>query len=226
MIGAFVLFAVGGYLLGSIPTGLLLGRLIKGVDIRQYGSGKIGTTNTLRTLGLGPAVAVLVGDVLKGALPVLAARLLTGDAGVQVAAALGAIAGHDWPLYAGFRGGRGVATTFGALVAMLPLLAAALLLLGGVLLLAFRYASLMSVAGTVIAVVVIVGLALAGRVPRAYIVFALTAGPLIVALHRENIARLLAGTEPKLGQGGARRADPKAGTPGRAERRRPVGSRR
>ncbi len=203
---ALVVVAITGYLLGSIPTGLMVGRLVKGVDIRDYGSGKTGMTNTLRTLGRGPAITVLVVDLLKGAVPVLLARFLTDDARVQVAGALAAIAGHDWPVYAGFRGGRGVATTFGATVAMMPPLGLILPLIAGLVLLPFRYVSLMSVATTTLAAAIIVILAATDRVPNAYGVFAVIAAALIVVLHRENIGRLLARTEPKLGQGGSKRA--------------------
>lgn len=203
----FVLIAIGGYLAGSIPTGLLVGRLLRGVDIREYGSGKTGTTNALRTLGPGPAVAVVVVDVLKGALPVVAAHLVSDDARVQVAGALAAIVGHDWPAYAGFRGGRGVATSLGATVAMMPPLGLILPLIAAAFLYPFRYVSLMSVGTTVIAAALVAVLAVAGRVPGSYVVFGIIAAGLIVVLHRDNIGRLRAGTEPKLGQGGERRAE-------------------
>ncbi len=206
MVGTSLAFALGGYLLGSLPTGLLVGRILKGVDIRDYGSGKTGVTNTLRTLGWGPAAVVLVCDILKGVLPVLLARQLTGSAWVPVAAGLGAIAGHDWPLYAGFRGGRGVATSFGATAALMPALTPVMLLIGALILLPWRYVSLMSVLGTTITAGIVLALVVIGWAPGPYAAFALVAGPLIVVLHRDNIRRLLVGTEPKIGQGGGRRA--------------------
>ena len=205
MIPEFIAFAVGGYLLGSIPIGLVVGRLLKGVDIREYGSGKTGMTNTLRTLGPGPAAAVFIGDMLKGVLPVLLARLVSDDARLQVVGALAAIVGHIFPVYAGFRGGRGVSTSLGATAAMMPLLAPFLPFIGGVILIPFRYVSLMSVLGTVVTALIIIALAATDRVPNAYGVFAVITATLIVVLHRDNIARLLAGTEPKIGQGGDRR---------------------
>jgi glycerol-3-phosphate acyltransferase PlsY len=205
MVGTSLAFALGGYLLGSLPTGLLVGRILKGVDIREYGSGKTGVTNTLRTLGWGPAAVVLVCDVLKGVVPVLLAQQITDGAWAPVAAALGAIAGHDWPLYAGFRGGRGVATSFGATAALLPALTPVMLLIGALILLPWRYVSLMSVLGTAITAVILLALVVIGWAPVPYAAFALVAGPLIVVLHRDNIRRLLAGTEPKIGQGGGRR---------------------
>lgn len=203
---SYTAVVIGSYLLGSVPVGLVVGRVLQGVDIREYGSGKLGTTNTLRTLGPAAAAMVLVGDLLKGVAPVLAARLVSDDARVQVVAAIAAIAGHDWPVFAGFRGGRGVATSLGATVAMMPPLGLVLPLIGAALLWPFRYVSLMSVFGTLIAALIIVVLALTNRVPDAYAVFAVLAAALIVAHHRENIARLLAGTEPKIGRGGGHRA--------------------
>lgn len=203
-----IAFIVGGYLFGAIPTGLLVGRLLKGVDIREFGSGKIGMTNTLRTLGPRAAALVFAGDVLKGALPVLVAKAVTGDASVEVAVALAAIVGHDWPVYAGFRGGRGVSTSFGATAAMMPLLAPVMLLLAGLILLPFRYVSLASMAATVISALLVFALAATDRVPGPYVVYAIGAATLIVVLHRDNIRRLLAGVEPKLGQGGSKRAAP------------------
>jgi len=206
----FIAFAIGGYLLGSVPTALVVGRLLKGVDIREYGSGNLGTTNTLRTLGAGPAVIVFVCDMLKGILPVLLARLVSDDARLPVVAALGAILGHDFPVYAGFRGGRGVATSFGATAAMMPMLAPLMPFIGGIILIPWRYVSLMSVLGSVVTAVIVVALAATDRVPDAYGWYAVIAAGLIVVLHRDNIIRLRAGTEPKIGE--RRRGKPKPRT--------------
>ena len=203
MDGQDTLTAIGlalfGYLLGSIPVGLLVGRLKGGIDIRNYGSGKTGMTNTLRTLGKGPAIVVLVGDVLKGLLPVLLARYFTDDARVHVVAALLAIIGHDFPVYAGFRGGRGVATTLGATLGLMPPLGLLIPAVGSVILYRTRYVSLVSVSGGVVGVVVPPLLVLAGRIPAAYAVFGVIAGALIIVLHHDNIRRLLAGAEPRIG---------------------------
>lgn len=209
MNGQFVVFAIVWYLIGSIPFGLLAGRLLRGVDIREYGSGSTGTTNTLRTLGKGPAIAVLLLDILKGVAPVLIAKMISDDARLQVVGALAAIIGHDFPVYAGFRGGRGVASSFGATLAMMPLLGIFLPFLGGLILFPFRYVSLMSVLATSIAAVLIIALAWTERVPDPYAAYAVAAAALILYLHRGNITRLLAGTEPKLGQGGQKRSGAK-----------------
>lgn len=201
----YLLFAAGCYLLGAIPFGLIMGRLTRGVDIRDYGSGKTGMTNTLRTLGKGPAILVLLLDVLKGALPVVLARSMSDNSWLQVVGALAAIAGHDWPIYAGFRGGRGVATSLGAMTAMAPLLGPITLIVAVLVLIPTRIVSLMSVVSTLFAAALFLILARTGYLPGPYAAFAAVAGPLVVFLHRDNIRRLLAGTEPKMGQGGSRR---------------------
>jgi acyl phosphate:glycerol-3-phosphate acyltransferase len=157
---------------------------------------------------LGPSLLVLCGDFLKGALPVLVAARLCPHVTLQVVAALGAVVGHDWPLYAGFKGGRGVATSFGATVAMVPPVGLALLLVGVAVVYMYRYVSLMSILGAptgALLVWILVGL---GREPLAYGIWSLLAAALILILHRDNIARLRNGTEPKIGEGGRRRPFP------------------
>jgi glycerol-3-phosphate acyltransferase PlsY len=202
---AFIVAAVIGYLLGSVPAGLIAGRVARGIDVRDYGSGKTGVTNVLRMLG--PRISVLVGvaDIAKGAIPVVIARVLIDDAYGQTVAGMAALVGHDWPLFAGFRGGRGVSTSFGALLAMSPLVALALVPVGIAIGAVTRYMSVMSIGGSIITAVTFVVLAVLGLQPWAYAVFAVAAAGLIVALHRENMGRLLAGREPKIGRGGVRR---------------------
>jgi glycerol-3-phosphate acyltransferase PlsY len=209
----FPLVAIASYLVGSIPFGLIVGRRVRGIDIRDYGSGKTGFTNSLRTLGTGPSLLVFGGDLLKGVLPVLVARWLSPHASLQVVAALASVVGHDWPVYAGFKGGRGVATSFGATAAMMPPVAVFLLLFGGALVYVYRYVSLTSVVGTPTGAALIWILVAAGRVPPAYGVWGAVAAILILALHSENIRRLRRGTEPKLGRGGQRRARPGSANP-------------
>lgn len=195
-----IAFAAGSYLFGSISWSILFGRLLKGIDIRQHGSGNAGTTNTLRMIGVKAAVAVFVLDFLKGMLPVLVAKLVSDDARLQVVAAVAAILGHDFPIYYNFRGGRGVATSVGATAGMMPLLGPVMPLVAGVILIPTRYVSLMSVLGTVVTALIVFALAATDRVPDAYAVYAVIAVALILWQHRPNISRLLAGTEPKLGE--------------------------
>lgn len=209
----FLVATVVGYLLGSLPMGLIAGRLVRGIDIREYGSGKTGFTNALRTLGVRASLPVLVADVAKGALAVLVARLLSDDAYVQMAAGLGAVVGHDWPVFAGFRGGRGVSTFVGVLVGMNPLVVAGLVPIGVAIVVVTRYMSVMSIASAVLAAVVLIALGAADVLPVAYAVYASLAAAMIAVLHRENIRRLLAGEEPKIGRGGERRAQQAGGGP-------------
>lgn len=206
----FLLNATVGYLLGSIPAGLIAGRVARGIDIRQYGSGKTGFTNVLRTVGPRWGAAVLVADIAKGAVPVVIARVVSDEAFVLTVAGLAAAVGHDWPVFAGFRGGRGVGTSFGAALAMNPIAAGALVPLGLALLALTRIMSVMSVGMAPVVAIEFVVLAALGLHPWAYAVYAIVAAMMVILLHRENIERLLAGTEPKLGQGGVRRQEPPA----------------
>jgi len=197
--------AVAGYLLGAIPTGLIVGRVARGIDIREYGSGRTGFTNVLRTVGVRWGVVALIGDLAKGVAPVLIARLLAGDPYILMTAGLAAAVGHDWPVFAGFQGGRGVATSFGAALAMSPVPAAALVPFGLGLVAATRMVSVMSVGMAPVLAVVFVVLAATGYHSWAYAIYAVVAALLVLVLHRENVARILAGTEPKIGRGGERR---------------------
>lgn len=202
---AFVACAAIGYLLGSVPTGLIVGRVARGIDIRRYGSGRTGFTNVLRTVGARWGIVALIGDLAKGAVPVVIARFVSDEPYVQTAAGLAAAIGHDWPLFAGFQGGRGVATSFGAALAMSPVPAAALVPFGIGLVAVTRMMSVMSVGMAPVLAIVFIALAATGFHPWAYAVYAIISAVLVLALHRENIERILAGTEPKIGRGGERR---------------------
>lgn len=208
-----IAFAVASYLFGSLNVSVLLGKLLRGIDVRDYGSGNAGTTNVLRTMGWKAGVAVLVLDLLKGVLPVLIAKFVSDDARLQVVAALATIAGHDFPVYYGFRGGKGVATSMGATIAMIPLLGPLMPFIGGIILIPTRYVSLMSLLGTVVTAIIIVALAMTNRVPDAYALYAVIAAGLIVWQHRGNITRLRAGTEPRLNPNALRPGrDPRGGS--------------
>lgn len=196
------------YLLGSIPFGVIVGRQARGVDIRDFGSGKTGFTNSLRTLGLAPSLLVLIGDFLKGAVPVLLSAALFHSATLEVVAATAAVLGHLWPVFAGFKGGRGVTTSFGATAAMMPPVGLFLLVLAVALVYISRYMSLTSVVGTTTGAILVWALVGGGRVPIAYGLWGLIASAIILLSHRENIRRLRNGTEPKIGEGGRRRASP------------------
>jgi glycerol-3-phosphate acyltransferase PlsY len=203
---SILLAALCGYLLGSIPVGLLVGRVFRGVDVRDYGSGKTGFTNSLRVLGLRRSLPVFLGDLAKGATAALLPLLWTDDPWARAAGALAAVAGHVWPLFAGFRGGRGVLTGAGALGALAPLPLLAVLPVGALVLYLFRFMSLTSITTAALLAALCAALAAAGALDWAYAAAAVAGSTLIVVLHRDNIARLLAGTEPRVGQGGSRRA--------------------
>ena len=203
----FAAAVIGSYLIGSIPSGLIIGKLRR-VDIREYGSGNIGTTNVLRTLGARYGALVLIADVFKGVIAVLLARYIIGSPMSEMAAGFAAVAGHDWSLFLKFKGGRGVATSLGALLpmAMPAPLSGVIGLAVFVLIIALtRYVSLASIVGsvaTVVAMAVFLGL---DRVPWQYLVYIVVVVALIIFQHRDNISRLLSGTESKLGQKGERR---------------------
>jgi len=208
---SLLLGALLGYLLGAVPFGLIIGRVTRGIDLREYGSHRTGATNALRTLGLRAAAAVFVLDVAKGVAAVLLARLLfDSDPLVEWAAAVAgfaAIVGHNWSVFIGFTGGRGVATSSGALGAMSPwtVLMLAPIVIG--LIWRTRYVSLGSISGGLLAPVITAGLWAAGAASVPAIVYALASGLLVTAAHADNIARLRAGTERKIGQKEAVRSD-------------------
>jgi glycerol-3-phosphate acyltransferase PlsY len=201
---SLVLAAALGYLLGAIPFGLIIGRLTKGIDLREYGSHRTGATNALRTLGTPAAAAVFALDVAKGVAAVLLSRtLFAGDPMVEWAAAaagVAAIVGHNWSVFIGFTGGRGVATSAGGLGAMSPwtiLIMAPIVVL---MIWRFRYVSLGSVTGALGAPIITAALAAMGAASIPAIAYALASGLLVTAAHADNIGRLRAGTERKIGQ--------------------------
>ncbi|MBD3307477.1 glycerol-3-phosphate 1-O-acyltransferase PlsY [candidate division KSB3 bacterium] len=185
---------VGAYLVGAIPFGFLIGKS-KGVDVRKYGSGSIGTSNVARTLGKQAAILTLLGDGLKGLIPVLLAKgLLEGNAWTVVATGLAAVAGHNWPVYLKFKGGKGVTTTYGAFlgIAWLP---ASLTILAWVLISALtKTSSLAALISSLTAPL----FAYALGTPRPVIVFTAIAVVMIYLRHTTNIKRLLTGTENRL----------------------------
>jgi glycerol-3-phosphate acyltransferase PlsY len=203
--GALVL---AGYLLGAIPFGLLIGRWTRGIDIRDYGSHRTGATNALRTLGARAALVVLLLDIGKGGGAVVLARLLYADQPtgstewVAAAAAFAAIVGHNWSVFIGFSGGRGVATSTGGLLALVPLAALIVAPIVVFILWRWRYVSLGSISGAAVAPVVMMVLVLLnlGGAALAHVAYALAAGVVVIAAHADNIARLRAGTERRIGQ--------------------------
>lgn len=185
---------VAAYLVGSLSPSVMLGRLVRGVDVRQHGSGNAGATNAFRVLGVKLGIAVLLLDVLKGFAPVAVARLLVGPSEI-VLVGLAAMAGHNWSLFLRGRGGKGVATGAGVLLAMMPGTAVALVALFGVMLLSTSVVSLSSLTAAVMLPV----LAVATRKPASYLAFSLVAAMVVVYAHRGNIGRLIRREEPRSG---------------------------
>jgi glycerol-3-phosphate acyltransferase PlsY len=194
-----------GYVLGSVPTGVLAGRAF-GVDVRQVGSGNIGTANVLRAAGKTAAILTLVGDMLKGLIPVVVARLVTENAWVTALVALAAVAGHCWPVFLKFRGGKAVATGAGTSIGLAPIVGIGLFAFWWLVVLLSRYTSLGAIAVVLASPVVFL---LTGQ-PLPYVLYTVVGGALVLWRHRENARALLAGTERKVGQKAEKRQDPKA----------------
>jgi len=184
------------YLLGSIPFGVVVARAQGGVDLRRVGSGNIGATNVLRAVGKGAAALTLLADIGKGALSVALGRWLGVAAPVLATIALAAVGGHLFPVFARFRGGKGVATTLGVVLVAMPVVGSLLILIWLAVATLSRYSSLASL--TASAALPILTWVLDGRPAMLALSGVLLA--LVVFRHRENIARLLAGTEGKIGQ--------------------------
>ncbi len=182
------------YLIGAIPIGFLIARVFGLGDIRGHGSGTIGATNVLRTLGRGPAALTLVGDIVKGAGAVWLGGLLSG--GAVAPCAVAAVVGNCWPVFLSFRGGKGVATGFGALLALVPMAVAPAIVVWLVITASFRYVSLASVLA---ALCVPLG-ALMLRYPGPSVAASVLVAVIVIARHRENIDRLLSGNERRLGE--------------------------
>lgn len=200
---SYGVYPIGAYLVGAIPFGYLAGRA-KGVDVRRLGSGNIGATNVGRVLGRPYGVAVFVLDAAKGFAPAACAGWVLGGAAplVPVLAGFAAILGHLFPVYLRFRGGKGVATAAGVLAALAPSTTLVALAVWAGVLAAFRIVSLASMVAAV-ALPVAFGLldprAFAERAPVFW--FCVATGILVVVRHRANLARLRAGTEPRIGEG-------------------------
>ena len=202
-----LLTLLAGYLLGSLPSGYLAGRWLAGLDIRQHGSGSTGATNVLRVLGKGPALVVFLVDVGKGAVAVLLARALLQplgfDAGSDwwvVTTGLAALAGHIWPVWLGWKGGKAVATGLGMLLGLTWPVGLACFGIFLTVLTFSRIVSLSSVMAALSLPLLMLGWFGQGGIRPAYLALALLTTAVVVWRHRSNLQRLLAGTEPRLGE--------------------------
>ena len=200
------LLVITAYLLGSIPTGYLLGRYVQGIDIREHGSGSIGATNILRTLGKKAAITVLTLDLLKGVLAVALVSVVISIQATEIrqnwqpwletSAAMAAVLGHSKSIWINFTGGKSVATSLGVLLVMNPIVALGTLAVFLIMLALSRIVSLSSISGAIAVNVFMIIL----QEPLAYMLFAALAGVYVIWRHRNNIGRLLAGTEPRIGK--------------------------
>ena len=209
IIGKFVAIVVMGYLLGSIPFGLIVGKLARGIDVRQSGSGKTGTTNVIRTAGTKLGILTMALDVAKAIIAVLLAKVIVGDdlmllgsipawQVAQVMAGLSVVAGHVWPVFAKFKGGRGLTAFFGTMYAMYPPAA----LLGTEVLAAValrsRRMSLCSIFGMTATLCIMIPLTIAYDFPPIYLAYGFAGMALVIYQHRDNIKRLRQHTENQL----------------------------
>lgn len=206
---ALLLAALGGYISGATPFGYLAGKLTRGIDIRQHGSGNIGATNAIRVLGKGIGIPVFILDFLKGWLPVwMAKSWMAGIPGAEtlvsaaaVLTGLAAVLGHMFTFWLGFKGGKGVATTGGVLLGIAPLA-----MLGGLVVwLGFfytlRYVSLASMmAGVGVVLTMILQMSRSGSWDWVMLGFGFLVMVLVIVRHKANISRLMAGTEPRAGR--------------------------
>lgn len=197
VVQTIVLVAVA-YLAGSIPVGSLVARRVGGPDLRSVGSGRTGGTNALRALGRKWAAVVVIGDLLKGALPVLLARYVTGEPLVEVLCGAAAVMGAIWSVFAGFRSGRGVGTGVGTMLVIQPVavLLAAPVFIGVILL--TRYVSLGSLLGSAAMFpAMLLVLLVVPETPLPYVLYSAVGAALIWLAHADNIDRLLHGKERK-----------------------------
>ncbi|MGE9944631.1 glycerol-3-phosphate 1-O-acyltransferase PlsY [Phascolarctobacterium succinatutens] len=196
----FLLGFVLGHVCGSVPSGLWLVQAFHGIDIRNYGSKNIGTTNVFRIVGPKTAVLVLIADAFKGILAVGIMSYFFHNPLLDVVTALGALLGHNYSLFLGFKGGKGVATALGLLIFMMPKVAVASFGIWLVCVLLTRYVSL----GSIMAAIFTPPLAWYLGYPSAYVIFSVIAAFFVVLRHKENIHRLLTGTESKIKPGNAK----------------------
>lgn len=196
----FLLGFVLGHVCGSVPSGLWLVQAFHGIDIRNYGSKNLGTTNVFRIVGPKTAVLVLIADAFKGILAVGIMSYFFHNPLLDVVTALGALLGHNYSLFLGFKGGKGVATALGLLIFMMPKVAVASFGIWLVCVLLTRYVSL----GSIMAAIFTPPLAWYLGYPSAYVIFSVVAAFFVVLRHKENIHRLLTGTESKIKPGNAK----------------------
>ena len=199
MVFSCIVSALIAYLLGSISTSILVSKIMGGIDIREHGSGNAGATNTHRVLGKKAAVFVVIGDGLKGVIAVLLARLIdrlfAAEPGIaQYAAAVFVVVGHVFPLYFGFRGGKGIMTSFAVVFTLSPAIGTILVTVFVILVICFNYISLASVVSA-LCYPFLVWFLCHGN--KAFLISSIVASVIAIVKHHTNISRLIKGTESK-----------------------------
>ena len=191
----YVLVSLIAYLLGNIASAYLISKAMGKIDIRNYGGGNSGSTNVLRVLGAKPAAIAFLGDMLKGTAAVLIGGYIGGGYG-EILAGIFVIIGHNWPILLGGKGGKGIATTIGLMLPIDPLMVVIIFTVGIIVIITTRYVSLASVLGVTIYPIAMI----ITQKPMEYIIFSLILSTIAIYRHRANIARLLKGTESKIGE--------------------------
>lgn len=198
----YALVLLLGYLIGSIPNGLIIGKWFCHIDIRQFGSKNIGATNAFRVLGPWPALAVFVTDALKGVAGVWLGQIVIGTPAGQLAGGIAAMAGHNWSLFLGFKGGRGVATGLGIIAVIMPKITLIVFIVWVAIVYFTRYVSLGSIVGAALLPLLVWQM----NEQVEYLYFSLLAALFVILRHRPNIERLLRGEELKIKAGNAAKA--------------------
>lgn len=190
------LLLIAGFLLGSVPFGIIIAKL-KGVNLKKVGSGNIGATNVLRSLGKWPAALTLIGDILKGTMAVVIGRLFEVESGIEGIIGISAILGHNFSVFLGFRGGKGVATSIGVLLVYAPVAALLTLVLWLTVVFLTKYSSL----GAIVSLGILpFTFLLMYPGEREKLIIAISIAVIILVRHRDNLQRLMKGTERKVGQ--------------------------
>ena len=194
---SYIIVVILSYVIGSIPSGLILGKTFWNVDLRQHGSKNIGATNAWRTLGKLPGFIVFVADLLKGMIGVYLGMLIVGTSTAMIIGGIMAIIGHSLSLFLKFKGGKGVATGLGVLIMLMPSVSAVVFLIWLVIVLISKYVSLASI----IAAVFVPVCAFAAGMSYDYVAFGIVAALFVIYRHKSNIMRLMNGTENKIKAG-------------------------
>ncbi|MFA7572986.1 MAG: glycerol-3-phosphate 1-O-acyltransferase PlsY [Lutispora sp.] len=189
-----IIISVLSYFLGNISVSFLIARYAGGIDIRKHGSGNAGATNVFRTLGAKAGLTAFIGDALKGVFAVLIGKLIGGEDG-QIAAGIFVVIGHNWPMLLGFKGGKGIATTIGVMIAINPYIVAAIVPIGLVIIFITKYVSLASITGMVIFPITMLLI----KQPMKLVLFSFLLSAMALYKHKSNIKKLMTGTESKLG---------------------------